>query len=41
MGNNKKHRNVDTSHVEQLNSNAAGIDIGAELHYEAVPQDVT
>ena len=34
---NKKHRNVDTSHLEQLNINAAGIDIGAELHYAAVP----
>jgi transposase len=34
---NKKHRKVDTSHLEQLNINAAGIDIGAELHYVAVP----
>ena len=33
----KKHRNVDTSHLEQLNINAAGVDIGAELHYVAVP----
>jgi len=34
---NKKHRKVDTSHLEQLNINAAGIDIGAEFHYVAVP----
>ena len=33
----KKHRKVNTSHLEQLNINAAGIDIGAELHYVAVP----
>jgi len=34
---NKKHRKVNTSHLEQLNINAAGIDIGAEFHYVAVP----
>jgi transposase len=34
---NKKYRNLGTSHLEQLNINAAGIDIGAELHYVAVP----
>ena len=34
---NKKHRKVDISNLEQLNLNAAGIDIGAELHYVAVP----
>lgn len=36
-GKNKKHRKVDTSHLAQLNINAAGIDIGAQLHYVAVP----
>jgi len=34
---NKEHRKVNTSHLEQLNINAAGIDIGAEFHYVAVP----
>ena len=34
---NKKHRKVDISNLEQLNLNAAGIDIGAEHHYVAVP----
>ena len=34
----KKHRKVDISHLKQLNLNAAGIDIGAESHYVAVPQ---
>jgi len=34
---NKKHRKVDISNLEQLNLNAAGIDIGAEFHYVAVP----
>jgi transposase len=34
---NKKHPKVDTSHLEQLNINAAGIDIGSVLHYVAVP----
>jgi len=34
---NKKHRKVDISNLKQLNLNAAGIDIGAELHYVAVP----
>jgi len=34
---NKKHRKMNTSHLEQLNINAAGIDIGAEFHYVAVP----
>lgn len=34
---NKKYRKVNTSHLEQLNINAAGIDIGAEFHYVAVP----
>ena len=34
---NKKHRKVDISNLEQLNLNAAGIDIGAELHYVALP----
>ena len=34
---NKKHRKVDSSNLEQLNLNAAGIDIGAEFHYVAVP----
>lgn len=33
----KKDRKVNTSHLEQLNINAAGIDIGAEFHYVAVP----
>jgi len=33
----KRHRKVNTSHLEQLNINAAGIDIGAEFHYVAVP----
>ncbi len=35
---NNKRRKVDISHLAQLNINAAGIDIGAELHYVAVPQ---
>jgi transposase len=34
---NKKHQKVNTSHLEQLNINAAGIDIGAKFHYVAVP----
>lgn len=34
---NKKHRKVEISNLEQLNLNAAGIDIGAKLHYVAVP----
>jgi len=34
---NKKHRKVDISNLEQLNLNAAGIDIGTELHYVALP----
>ena len=34
---NKKHRKVSMNHLEQLNLNAAGIDIGAEEHYVAVP----
>lgn len=34
---NKKHKKLDTSHLEQLNINAAGIDIGSELHYVAMP----
>lgn len=34
---NNKHVKMDTSHLEQLNINAAGIDIGAEFHYVAVP----
>ncbi len=34
---NRKHRKVGTSHLEQLHINAAGIDIGAEFHYVAVP----
>ena len=44
MGKNKKqkhkskqHQKVNTSHLEQLNINAAGIDIGAKFHYVAVP----
>ena len=42
MGNNKKcknkkHRKMDISHLKQLNINAAGVDIGAEVHYVAVP----
>lgn len=32
-----KKRKLDTSHLKQLNINAAGIDVGAELHYVAVP----
>ena len=34
---NKNHRKGNSSQLEQLNINAAGIDIGAELHYAAVP----
>ena len=34
---NRKHRRMNTSHLEQININAAGIDIGAEFHYVAVP----
>ena len=29
---------VNIGHLKQLNLNAAGIDIGAESHYVAVPQ---
>ncbi len=32
-----KYRKMDTSQFKQLNVNAAGIDIGAEHHYVAVP----
>lgn len=35
--NNKKRKKLDTSQLEQLNINAAGIDIGSEFHYVAVP----
>ncbi len=34
---NNKHRKVDMDLLQQLNLNAAGIDIGAEMHYVAVP----
>jgi len=33
----KKKRKVDISQLEHLNINAAGIDIGSEFHYVAVP----
>lgn len=33
----KKYRTMDTSLLQQLNINAAGIDIGSECHYVAVP----
>jgi len=35
---NQRQRKMDTSTLEQLNNNAAGIDIGAEHHYVAVPK---
>ena len=34
----RKQQKVSHSHFKQLNLNAAGIDIGAESHYVAVPQ---
>lgn len=34
---NTKHRKMGISHLDQININAAGIDIGAEIHYVAVP----
>ncbi len=37
MGKNKKH-NMHNSEFKQINFNAAGIDIGAESHYVAVPE---
>src|SRR5262249_37752270 len=32
-------RRVSTAQLEQLNLNAAGIDVGAEAHWVAVPRD--
>jgi len=33
-----KNRNMHNSEFKQINFNAAGVDIGAESHYVAVPE---
>ena len=35
----RRARRVSTAQLEQLNLNAAGIDVGAEAHWVAVPRD--